>query len=51
MAAKKAKKKSKRPVKRAAARDQTLQQERKTDKDLTALAESAVNTEAMATAA
>jgi ferritin-like metal-binding protein YciE len=28
--------------------DETLQQERKTDKDLTALAESAVNTEAMA---
>ena len=28
--------------------DETLQQERKCDKDLTALAESAVNTEAMA---
>lgn len=31
--------------------DETLQQERQTDKDLTALAESAVNTEAMAAAA
>lgn len=28
--------------------DQTLQQERKTDKDLTALAEGAVNSEALA---